>query len=58
MLLSYIQEILDESPKTGIFLLTGSHQPELHQKNQPNPCRPEYPGYYRNGKVYKLIIFC
>jgi predicted AAA+ superfamily ATPase len=29
-LLSYLQEILDKSSKNGKFILTGSHQPELH----------------------------
>lgn len=31
MLLSYLQGILDESQTAGMFILTGSHQPELHQ---------------------------
>ncbi|MFH2046718.1 MAG: ATP-binding protein [Pseudomonadota bacterium] len=30
-LLSYIQGIVDRLNKPGIFILTGSHQPELHQ---------------------------
>ena len=30
-LLSYIQGIVDEKQKNGMFILTGSHQPELHQ---------------------------
>ncbi|MDH3878524.1 MAG: ATP-binding protein [Desulfobacterales bacterium] len=30
-LLSYIQGIVDRVKKNGIFILTGSHQPELHQ---------------------------
>jgi predicted AAA+ superfamily ATPase len=30
-LLSYIQGIVDRAPKRGLFILTGSHQPELHQ---------------------------
>lgn len=30
-LLSYIQVIVDETPKKGMFILTGSHQLELHQ---------------------------
>ena len=30
-LLSYIQEIVDEKSGTGRFILTGSHQPQLHQ---------------------------
>ena len=30
-LLSYIQTIVDESGKKGVFILTGSHQLELHQ---------------------------
>jgi len=29
-LLSYLQGILDKSTKNGRFILTGSHQPELH----------------------------
>jgi predicted AAA+ superfamily ATPase len=31
MLLSYIQGIVDSSKRRGMFILTGSHQPELHQ---------------------------
>jgi len=30
-LLSYIQGMVDRSKKPGLFILTGSHQPELHQ---------------------------
>jgi uncharacterized protein len=30
-LLSYLQGIIDRSRKTGLFILTGSHQPELQQ---------------------------
>ncbi len=30
LLLSYIQGIVDEKQKNGMFILTGSHQPELH----------------------------
>ncbi len=30
-LLSYIQGIVDREKKAGMFILTGSHQPELHQ---------------------------
>jgi len=30
-LLSYIQGIVDQKKKTGMFILTGSHQPGLHQ---------------------------
>jgi predicted AAA+ superfamily ATPase len=30
-LLSYIQGVVDEAKKSGMFILTGSHQPELHQ---------------------------
>ena len=30
-LLSYIQGIVDRANKRGMFILTGSHQPELHQ---------------------------
>ncbi len=30
-LLSYIQGIVDSSKKRGLYILTGSHQPELHQ---------------------------
>ena len=30
-LLSYIQGIVDSSKRRGLFILTGSHQPELHQ---------------------------
>ncbi|MFO7965569.1 MAG: ATP-binding protein [Desulfobacterales bacterium] len=31
MLLSYIQGIVDERRKSGMFILTGSHQPDVHQ---------------------------
>ncbi|MDY6990720.1 MAG: AAA family ATPase, partial [Thermodesulfobacteriota bacterium] len=30
-LLSYIQGIVDRAQESGMFILTGSHQPELHQ---------------------------
>lgn len=30
-LLSYLQEIVDESKRSGRFVLTGSHQPRLHE---------------------------
>ncbi|MDZ7762054.1 MAG: ATP-binding protein [Desulfovermiculus sp.] len=30
-LLSYLQEIVDKASQPGLFILTGSHQPELHQ---------------------------
>lgn len=30
-LLSYLQGIVDREQKPGLFILTGSHQPELHQ---------------------------
>lgn len=30
-LLSYIQVLVDENPKKGLFILTGSHQMELHE---------------------------
>lgn len=30
-LLSYLQVVVDERNKEGLFILTGSHQPELHQ---------------------------
>ena len=30
-LLSYIQGIVDDSPKKGLFILTGSHQYQLHE---------------------------
>ena len=30
-LLSYIQGVVDRTGKNGMFILTGSHQPELHQ---------------------------
>lgn len=30
-LLSYIQGVVDRAGKNGMFILTGSHQPELHQ---------------------------
>ncbi len=30
-LLSYIQGIVDKTRKPGMFILTGSHQPEMHQ---------------------------
>ena len=31
VLLSYIQGIVDEKQKAGMFILTGSHQPDVHQ---------------------------
>ena len=31
VLLSYIQGIVDSSRRPGLYILTGSHQPELHQ---------------------------
>jgi hypothetical protein len=31
LLLSYIQGIVDKERKSGMFILTGSHQPDLHQ---------------------------
>lgn len=31
LLLSYIQGIVDDNPAKGLFILTGSHQHELHQ---------------------------
>lgn len=31
ILLSYIQGIVDEKNSSGMFIVTGSHQPELHQ---------------------------
>jgi len=31
LLLSYIQGIVDEKQKPGMFILTGSHQPDVHQ---------------------------
>ncbi|WP_319522556.1 ATP-binding protein [uncultured Desulfosarcina sp.] len=31
LLLSYIQGVVDDARKPGMFILTGSHQPELHQ---------------------------
>lgn len=31
VLLSYIQGIVDEKQKPGMFILTGSHQPDVHQ---------------------------
>ena len=30
-LLSYIQTIVDEKPKSGMYIITGSHQPQLHE---------------------------
>ncbi|WGZ95393.1 MAG: ATP-binding protein [Candidatus Thiothrix putei] len=30
MLLSYLQGIVDKTPRPGMFILTGSHQPDLH----------------------------
>jgi predicted AAA+ superfamily ATPase len=30
-LLSYLQGLIDADPKTGRFILTGSHQPQVHQ---------------------------
>lgn len=31
VLLSYLQGIIDEKQQTGMFILTGSHQPDVHQ---------------------------
>lgn len=31
ILLSYIQGVVDEKQQTGMFILTGSHQPDVHQ---------------------------
>lgn len=31
LLLSYLQGIIDDSQQVGLYILTGSHQPELHQ---------------------------
>ena len=31
LLLSYIQGIVDKAQKLGMVILTGSHQPDLHQ---------------------------
>ncbi len=31
VLLSYIQGVVDEAQKPGMFMLTGSHQPDLHR---------------------------
>lgn len=66
-LLSYIQGIVDRSGKRAMFILTGSHQPELHQSvSQTLAGRTavltllpfaigELRSYRRNWKPFELI---
>ena len=49
-LLSYIQEIVDESKNKGMYILTGSHQHELHQSISQSLAG-------RTG-IIKLLPFC
>ena len=67
-LLSYIQGIVDREKKTGMFILTGSHQPGLHQSvSQSLAGRtavltllpfslPELRNYRKNWKPFELIV--
>jgi hypothetical protein len=36
-LLSYIQGIVDKAQQPGMFILTGSHQPDLHNAISQSP---------------------
>ena len=42
-LFSYLQQIVDESPAPGRWVLTGSHQFGLRGASVPIPCRPRRP---------------
>ena len=67
-LLSYIQGIVDRGKKTGMFILTGSHQPELQQSvSQSLAGRtavltllpfslPELKNYKKNWDPFELIL--
>jgi predicted AAA+ superfamily ATPase len=67
-LLSYIQGIVDRTKKKGMFILTGSHQPELHQSvSQTLAGRtavlsllpfslPELRNYRRKWEPFDLIV--
>lgn len=67
VLLSYIQGIVDRERQPGMFILTGSHQPDLHQAvSQSLAGRTailtllpfslaEMSHYYKNVKPYDLI---
>jgi predicted AAA+ superfamily ATPase len=67
-LLSYIQGIVDRAKKKGMFILTGSHQPELHQSvSQTLAGRtavlsllpfslPELRNYRRKWEPFDLIV--
>ncbi|MGA8179426.1 MAG: ATP-binding protein [Desulfobacterales bacterium] len=67
-LLSYIQGIVDREKKTGMFILTGSHQPGLHQSvSQSLAGRtavltllpfslPELRNYRKNWEPFELIV--
>jgi predicted AAA+ superfamily ATPase len=67
-LLSYIQGIVDQEKKTGMFILTGSHKPGLHQSvSQSLAGRtavltllpfslPELRNYRKNWEPFELIV--
>jgi len=67
-LLSYIQGIVDREKKTGMFILTGSHQPGLHQSvSQSLAGRtavltllpfslPELRNYRKNWEPFEMIV--
>lgn len=67
-LLSYIQGIVDREKKAGMFILTGSHQPGLHQSvSQSLAGRtavltllpfslPELKNYRKNWEPFELIV--
>jgi len=67
-LLSYIQGIVDRTKKKGMFILTGSHQPELHQSvSQTLAGRTavlsllpfsltELSNYRKNWEAFELIV--
>jgi uncharacterized protein len=69
VLLSYIQGIVDKSRQPGMFILTGSHQPDLHQAvSQTLAGRTavltllpfsfaELSHYHRKFEPYDLITF-
>ena len=67
-LLSYIQGIVDKSKQKGMFILTGSHQPDLHYSvSQTLAGRtailsllpfslPELKSYHKNIETFNLMI--
>jgi predicted AAA+ superfamily ATPase len=67
-LLSYIQGIVDEKQQSGMFILTGSHQPDVHQAVSQTLagrtalltllpfCLTELRNYYTNWETYDLIV--